>query len=82
MNPTSSSTTNISTTNASPANASPAIIEVNNVIKRFKVGDGEVTILKGISFEIGRGEFVFIVGPSGNGKSTLLNYGNGYWSTE
>jgi putative ABC transport system ATP-binding protein len=49
------------------------IIEVKDVIKNFKVGDGEVTILKGISFDVKPGEFVSVVGPSGNGKSTLLN---------
>ncbi|MBI1882093.1 MAG: ABC transporter ATP-binding protein [Chloroflexi bacterium] len=49
------------------------IIEVKDVVKNFKVGDGEVTILKGISFEVKPGEFVSVVGPSGNGKSTLLN---------
>ncbi len=49
------------------------IIEVKDVVKSFKVGDGEVTILKGISFEVKPGEFVSVVGPSGNGKSTLLN---------
>jgi putative ABC transport system ATP-binding protein len=49
------------------------IIEINDVVKKFKVGDGEVTILKNISFQVGMGEFVSIVGPSGNGKSTLLN---------
>ena len=49
------------------------IIQINNVIKNFKVGDTEVIILKGISFEVNQGEFVSIVGPSGNGKSTLLN---------
>ena len=49
------------------------IIEVKNVIKRFPVGDDEITVLKGISATVQPGEFVCIVGPSGNGKSTLLN---------
>jgi putative ABC transport system ATP-binding protein len=54
-------------------NGNGYIVEVKNVVKSFPVGDGEVTILKGIDLEVKRGEFLTIVGPSGNGKSTLLN---------
>ena len=49
------------------------IVAVKNVIKRFPMGDDELTILKGISFDVRKGEFLTIMGPSGNGKSTLLN---------
>jgi putative ABC transport system ATP-binding protein len=54
-------------------NDNTPIIEVTDVIKSFPVGNTELTILKGISFSVQEGEFVSIVGPSGNGKSTLLN---------
>ena len=49
------------------------IVEIKDVVKSFSVGGSELTILKGISFKVQKGEFLSIVGPSGNGKSTLLN---------
>lgn len=53
--------------------AKAPIVEIRDVVKSFRVGNTSVTILKGISFHVKPGEFVSIVGPSGNGKSTLLN---------
>jgi putative ABC transport system ATP-binding protein len=57
----------------SEANGQPPIVEIKDVVKRFPVGNAEITILKGVSFQVNAGEFLSIVGPSGNGKSTLLN---------
>ena len=57
----------------SAQNGQEPIIEIKDVIKSFPVGDTEITILKGISLQVKKGEFLSIVGPSGNGKSTLLN---------
>jgi putative ABC transport system ATP-binding protein len=51
----------------------PPIVQIKNVVKRFPVGETEITVLRGVSFDVYPGEFACIVGPSGNGKSTLLN---------
>lgn len=50
-----------------------SIIKVEELRRTFDMGSEKVHALKGISFEINKGEFVSIMGTSGSGKSTLLN---------
>jgi ABC-type lipoprotein export system ATPase subunit len=49
------------------------MIKLRNVEKSFKTGAGETFVLRRISTDIAKGEFVTIMGPSGAGKSTLLS---------
>ena len=50
-----------------------AFLEVSDVKKTYQMGEIEVQAVKGMSFDVEKGEFVVVVGPSGSGKTTLLN---------
>jgi putative ABC transport system ATP-binding protein len=50
-----------------------AVIDIQDLKKIYRLGDVEVQALRGVSFQIDRGEMVSIMGPSGSGKSTLMN---------
>ncbi|GAB6167958.1 ABC transporter ATP-binding protein [Clostridium carnis] len=50
-----------------------AYIEIRDAYKRYKIGENTIIANNGIDFSIEKGEFVIILGPSGAGKTTVLN---------
>lgn len=48
-------------------------VELKDVRKIYKMGEVEIRAVDGIDFSISQGEFVVVVGPSGAGKTTVLN---------
>lgn len=49
------------------------VIEVEAIERTYSLGDVKVRALRGVSFDVERGELLTVMGPSGSGKSTLMN---------
>ena len=54
-------------------NLKNSYVKLDKVSKIYKMGEVEIRAVDNISFEISKGEFVVVVGPSGAGKTTVLN---------
>lgn len=50
-----------------------ALIEIEDLTKRYMMGSQEVWALDGVTLTIQEGDYVAVMGPSGSGKSTLMN---------
>ncbi|MCG8600441.1 MAG: ABC transporter ATP-binding protein [Verrucomicrobiales bacterium] len=54
------------------APSSESAVEARDIVRTFQVGDNKIEVLKKVSLDVKRGEKLFLVGPSGAGKTSLL----------
>ncbi|MBA3960746.1 MAG: ABC transporter ATP-binding protein [Chthoniobacterales bacterium] len=51
----------------------PLVIDIENITKKYVMGEETIHALRGVTLQIHRNEYLAIMGPSGSGKSTLMN---------
>lgn len=61
-----------STVSSSESTSPPVAVEAGSVFRTFVIGENRIEVLKGVSLSARKGEKLFLVGPSGAGKTSLL----------
>ena len=62
----------MSTNSSSQTSGSDVAIEAHDIVRTFHIGDNSIEVLKSVSLSVKRGEKMFLCGPSGAGKTSLL----------
>ncbi|HVP57663.1 MAG TPA: ABC transporter ATP-binding protein [bacterium] len=52
---------------------SGSLVEIRDLDKKYRRGEEEIDVLRGLNLDVEKGEFIAFMGPSGSGKTTLLN---------
>lgn len=68
----SEAATPVSSSHPSDSSSLEVAVEAREVFRTFQVGDNRIDVLKGVSLVVNKGEKMFLVGPSGAGKTSLL----------